>query len=197
MKSRLRLAGLALATLLFTACASTSVQESAVYDFGEIATSPSPKLPVIAVGHVAAPAYLDGTMMVYRLAYANPQQTRTYAHSRWSMPPARLLEQRLKSRIGQAGGIVMSERDAAASVPLLRIDLEEFVHVFDSASHSAARVSLRVSLFRGRTVVAQKTMTRLSPAPSPDAAGGAKAFAAASDAVITDIMQWLSGQPLS
>ena len=135
-------------------------------------------------------------MIYFRLAYANEQQPRPYASSRWAMPPAQLFGQRLKSRLAQAGGVVLAAADGAINVPLLRVEADDFTQIFSSPAQSGAHIALRASVFDGRALVAQKSFMHQAPAPSPDAAGGAKAMVAASDAVITDMMGWLASLTL-
>jgi cholesterol transport system auxiliary component len=187
-------------TSWLSACA-TRPPVPVLYDFGPLdgKASPSvnskhaPRLPPISIAEVNAPAWLDGPLMFYRLGYANVQQPRPYAGSRWSMTPAQLLNQRLKARIAQDGGTVLSATDGAANTPLLRIDTDEFVQIFGSPTHSSAQVSLRASVFNGHILLAQKRFVQQVDAPSADAAGGARALADASDAVIDDILGWLAG----
>jgi cholesterol transport system auxiliary component len=180
-------------------CATRS-EPVTLYDLGLLrvpqeAGAP-PALPAVSVAEVTAPAWLDSPMMFYRLAYANGQQPRPYAASRWSMPPAQLFVQRLKSRMGQTGSVVLSASDGAANIPLLRVEADDFIQIFNSAGQSAGHIVVRVSVMNGRTLIAHKTFTKQSPAPSADAPGGVKALADASDAVIADMMQWLAGLPL-
>ena len=90
-------ASLAVVTVL-SACSSPA-QRIAVYDFGPGATAPQPSnrmapLPPLLLADVEAASALDGTAVLYRLAYADVQQLRPYAQARWSMPPAQLLRQR-------------------------------------------------------------------------------------------------------
>lgn len=193
--TRLLLLGCALAA----GCATRS-EPLALYDFGPLradyANSGNPGgLPPLTIAEINTPAWLDSQLMYFRLSYANEQQTRPYAHSRWSMPPAQLFGQRLKARIAQAGGVVLSATDGAAGLPVLRLDADEMIQNFDAASHSTAQLSLRASVFNGRSLLAQKTFSRQAIAPSADAAGGAAALAAASDALIDDMLRWLAALP--
>jgi cholesterol transport system auxiliary component len=190
---------MALTAAITIACSTTGVQEQVLYDFGPLRAQSSGAtlaLPPISVADVNAPAWLDSTRMVYRLAYANDQQMRSYANSRWTMPPARLFEQRLKARIAQAGGAVLSMTDGVSNIPIIRVDTEEFSHVFVSATNSAAHVTVRVSVLRGHSLLAQKTFMRKSAAPTADASGGAVALAVASDVIISEMLDWLAKQPL-
>ncbi|MGZ9711430.1 ABC-type transport auxiliary lipoprotein family protein [Glaciimonas sp. GNP009] len=172
------------------------------YDFGPLpalVSSPTAAmmtLPAISLADVTAPAGLDNTMMMYRLAYANDLQLRPYATSRWTMSPAQLFSQRLKARFGQVGGAVVSVSDGALNVPVLRIDMDDFSQTFDSASHSVVKVTIRASIFNGRLLLGQKMFSHSVATPTPDAAGGARAFSVANDALIDDLMEWLAALPL-
>ncbi|MEO8408568.1 MAG: ABC-type transport auxiliary lipoprotein family protein, partial [Oxalobacteraceae bacterium] len=143
-----------------------------------------------------APTALNNPSMLYRLAYVNDLQARSYAGSRWSMPPAQLLEQRLKARLAQAGTVVLSGREGANTLPVLRIDVDELMQNFSSPQQSQAQLALRATLFNGRTLLASKSFRQLAPAASADAAGGARAMADASDALIDELIAWLAALPL-
>jgi cholesterol transport system auxiliary component len=193
---------------LLSACATRISTAPTLYDFGPLPSSggaalggtdadgksvaTARRLPPISVAEVNAPAWLDGSLMFYRLGYTNVQQPHPYAHSRWNSTPAQLLEQRLKRRIVQAGGTALSATDGIANAPLLRIDADEFIQFFDSAGQSSAQVTLRASVFNGRALLGQKLFTQKVGASSADAAGGAKALASASDAAIGEIVGWLA-----
>lgn len=183
------------AIALVAGCAS-KVDAPTQYDLGLLpataAATAASALPAISLADVNAPAWLDNNMMYFRLAYANQQQPRPYANSRWTMPPAQLFQQRLKTRVAQAGGTVLAMSDAALNVPLLRIDLDDFTQTFDTPSHSLATLQIRASLFNGRILLAQKSFSRQMATSSADAAGAASAFVAANDGVIDDLMSWLA-----
>ncbi|RQO34730.1 ABC transporter [Herminiimonas sp. KBW02] len=178
---------------VLTGCAGNA-SAPVLYDLGPLPAhaTQNAKLPAISVADVVAPSWLDTPMMFYRLNYANGQQPRPYAGSQWAMPPAELLEQRLKVRLSQAGGIVVPADNGAANLPILRIELDDFSQSFDSAQHSTISIAMRASLFDGRTLRAQKTFSRQLPSASPNAQGGAAALATASDGIINEIAAWLS-----
>ena len=166
------------------------------YDFGPAAPLTSapaaaPAVPVLVIADANGPSWLDTQRMYYRLLYADAQQSRPYAYNRWNTPPLQLLSQRLKTRVAQGGVKVLSTTDAAAGIPLLRIDVDDFSQNFDSEKQSSGQVTLRASLFRGHQLLDQKTFSRNSRAASADAQGGAQALAAASDAVAADLLAWL------
>lgn len=185
---------------LISACA-TPAAPLAVHDLGPLPTqsntSAATPLPPFALGDVTASAFLDNPGMFYRLAYADAQQPHAYAASRWSMPPAQLFEQRLKARFGQAGNTLVSVTDGALNVPLLHCELDEFSQVFDQPGSSKVTVTTRAAVFQNRQLVAQRSFTQQRLAASADAAGGARALAIASDAVIDDIATWLRSVPRS
>lgn len=188
-------------SVLLSACAIGGKSGSAtLYDLGPLHAQPVrtglPPLPAVSIAAVQVPVWLDSSMIFYRLHYANAQQPRPYAQARWTMTPAQLLTQHLKARVVQAGGVALAASDGAIDVPVLRIEADDFTQHFTAPAESAGQVALRASLFRGRALVAQKSFIRRAPAPSADAGGGAAALAAASDAAIADIIQWLQGLPL-
>jgi cholesterol transport system auxiliary component len=198
MKNAAAIATLLLAAGLLAGCAAKP-DAIGSYDLGPLRAAPAASaaapLPAISVAEVRVPAWLDSRRMFYRLDYANDQQPRTYADSRWTMPPGQLFVQRLKSRLSQAGGTVVPTSDGALNLPVLYIEADDFSQNFASAERSSAHVAIRASLFDGRFLRAQKLFVRDAPAASADARGGAAALAAASDAIIDDIAAWLANLP--
>jgi len=190
-------AALLLCCLLLTGCASVKKPQAELFDLGlATAATNMPALPPMALAEVSTPEWLDSPAIFYRLAYDSARQPRAYANSRWSMPPAQLFAQRLKSRMGQAGGTLLSASDGATGIPVLHLDVDEISQVFDSPERSAGMVAMRLSVLNGRRLLGQKSFVRRMPAPSADVAGGVDAIAAASDAVIADMLQWLASLDL-
>jgi cholesterol transport system auxiliary component len=191
-----------LGAAVLAGCASSKGgATNSAFDFGSAgvpaagaqqAAAAQPRLPALVVADVTGPAALDGERMYYRLNYADATEARTYANSRWSSPPLQMVTQRVKTRLAQSGTKVLSQTDAAAGIPTLRIDVDDFVHGFSSATQSEGQLQLRASLFDGHTLVDQKTFSRSTPANSADAAGGARALAASTDAVAAGIGAWLA-----
>lgn len=176
-----------------------------VYDFGPGAVStadarPS-QLPTLMLADVEAPASLDSTAVLYRLAYSDVQQLRHYAQARWSMAPAQLLRQRLRETLGQQRMVVQPGEGGPSSTPsvTLRIALEEFSQLFATAYASAGLVRIRVTLSQGsgtlERVVAQRSFVEQRDSVSADAAGGVQALTGATDAVIAELDQWLRQAP--
>lgn len=193
-----RLIALLLACLLFSGCTSMKKPQPGLFDLGLAPPAATiPALPPLALADVDTPEWLDSPAIFYRLNYASQHQPRPYANSRWSMPPAQLFAQRLKSRIVQGGGTLLSASDGAVGVPVLRLEAGEFSQVFTSADQSDGLVAMRLSVLDGRRLLGQKSFLRRAPAPSADVEGGVAALAAASDAVINDMLQWLASLGLA
>ena len=189
------------AATLLSACSTTKAPGNTTFDFGPAApsaqTAALPAMPAMPFGavvvtDVTGSAALDNERMYYRLNYADALQARTYAQSRWSATPLQLVSQRLKTRVAQAGIKVLTATDASVGVAILRTEIDDFTHSFDSSSQSHGQLMLRASLFQGHKLVDQKTFSRKTPAASADAAGGARALAASTDAVAADIVAWIS-----
>lgn len=175
-------------------------EQRTLYDLGMLPAQKNvaapAALPPLSIAEVSAPAWLNTRLMYYRFAFANDQQPQPYANSRWSMPPAELFGQRLRARMAQAGGMVLSTSDGATNVPVMRIEADDFTQIFSTPQQSIVRVNVRASVLNGRALVAHKNFLREVAAPTPDADGGARALANASDAVITDMMNWVAGLAL-
>lgn len=196
---QLRLATLLVCAGLVAGCATGKAVEPTVYDLGSLGpriTAVGSAIPPITVADVTSAPWLDSQMMHFRLSYANDQQPRPYASSRWSMPPPQLLGQRIKARMAQAGVSVLSGSDGAINVPMLRIEADDFSQRFDSPGSSEVHVAWRASVFNGRLLLAQKTFDRQHPTTGADAAGGARALATTTDALIGDMMAWLATLPV-
>ncbi|MBI2745338.1 MAG: membrane integrity-associated transporter subunit PqiC [Burkholderiales bacterium] len=190
---------LVLSAALLTACAGLPERAPAPlrYDFGPAAAASQPASgtrPLLALRVQASPA-LDSPAMLYRLAYADAQQLRAYSQARWAMVPAELLQQRLRDGLGRQY-VLPPAGDAAPR--LLHIELEEFSQLFSSAEQSAGLLRLRASLLQrtggGEQLLAQRELQLQQPAASADAAGGVRALGAATDAAITELVQWLQMQ---
>lgn len=191
-----RLIALAAAALLLAGCASQKGEPTTQFDFGpampaaSLAPSQAP-IGAIVVTDITGSSALENERMFYRLSYADALQARSYANSRWTANPLQMMTQRMKTRIAQSGAKVLSETDASNGVPILRIDVDEFIHNFSGAAQSEGQVALRASVFQGHVLVDQRSFARTTPAGSADAAGGARALAASTDAIAADIVAWL------
>ncbi|AME23618.1 MAG: ABC-type transport auxiliary lipoprotein family protein [Pseudomonadota bacterium] len=165
------------------------------YDLGDPAplgnTMPMPPVKVLAV---SASKNLDTDAFLYRLKYADAQRIGRYSDSHWTMSPADLLTQRLRVALASRGPVLTGSDPVRA--PMLQVDLTDFEQVFDAPEKSHGEVSARVTLSQHGQVVSQRTFIARAPSYTPDAAGGARALAAASDDLIAQMAAWLGVQPL-
>jgi cholesterol transport system auxiliary component len=168
------------------------------YDFGLspelVSDSQQTMKPVktkllLAVADVQAPRRLETLLVHYRLSYADAQATKPYANSRWSMPPAQLVAQRLRNRLAQDAN-VLPVNEVAADL-LLRVELETFDQIFDAPNSSKGVVRLRASLIRDRHLIAQQAFSSEQPANSADAAGGVRALTQATDMALNAVAEWV------
>lgn len=183
-----------LAAVLLGGCAAGARNGPAVvvYDFG----LPAARLPAggawsgLAL-EVRAPSWFDSLNVDYRLAYDDPLKQREYIGSRWAGTPGALLAQRLAQQLGSASaggtaGVIAS--------CLLRVELQEFSQVFDSAQQSRGLLQASVRLIDAkRQLLAERQLRIEQPASSPDAQGGVNALVAASSDFGVQLADWLDG----
>ena len=184
---------------------------ASLYDFGpgNLTAMPTPRqvalpaLPALAIDDISTSGgALDNQAVLYRLTYQNEQELRPYTFARWTMPPAQLVRQRLREQLGQQrnifdarGGLALNRSQNAVLPLLLRLDLDEFSHVFTAPEVSVGLIRLRATLIEqatsGEKLIAQRSVVVQRPAPSADAPGGVRALTAATDAAIDEIDLWL------
>ncbi|WP_048438451.1 ABC-type transport auxiliary lipoprotein family protein [Caenimonas sp. SL110] len=206
---RALLAMLAASTVLLAGCATPDKPTRAVlYDFGPGTTTPATTpagsaLPLV-LGDIDASSALDGTSLNYRLGYADSNQLRPYAQARWSAPPPQLIRQRLREILGRdrpvldLGESAALAREGGMMPRVLRIELEEFSHLFQSQTASVGLVRMRATLLEntpaGEKLLSQRRVIVNAPAPSADAAGGVRAMSDAVNSAGAEIAQWLAQQ---
>ena len=197
MKFLLPLLQCSLLALLLSGCASAPVQ-TAYFDLGSQPPAPTTQtcnLPPLQLTDISSPASLAGNLMVYRLLYANAQQSQSFATHRWSMPPAQLLAQRIKLSLALQQVRLIDAGLANPDGWQLRLDLGDFSQYFSDSNHSTVRIAMRASLVRGSQLLAQTSLQRETAASQADAPAGAQAMMVASDALISDLNGWLCSQP--
>lgn len=150
---------------------------------------------------IEASGALEGSAVLYRLGYADDHQLRAYSQSRWSAPPPQLVRQRLRQQLGRERPVLGLDetatlaRESGQPLFLLRMELEEFAHVFDSPQSSRGVIRLRATLFsstpNGERMLGQRSIAVQGVAPTPNASGGVRALTEATDAAAADIQQWL------
>jgi cholesterol transport system auxiliary component len=182
------------AALALAACVSGLTRSPAEYDFGPVvaAREEPPRLQRdITVANVTALAWIASPALVYRLAYRDASQPRSYVDSRWVAPPQALFTAQLRQRLAAATRSgVLAPADGVRTAVTLRVELLEFNQVFDAPDRSHALVRLRAVLVENGRLVAQTSFSTEQPAASADAAGGARALALAADASIERLIGW-------
>jgi len=169
---------------------------AATYDLSGAPSSAAGKTRIRAtllVQPVAAPGWLESNAIVYRLNYQDAARQLNYANSRWAAPVASLVAQRLRAQLAAASdsGIV-NIADSARADYALRVELEEFSQVFDTAETSRAVIVARASLVNvpRRSLQAQKTFTIDRPAAGANAESGVRALSAGSAELVDAIVAW-------
>lgn len=183
-----------LALALAGGCAGTPAALSNIrYDFGPANPAASAGAgPAIKVLDVSAPDALDSDKLNYRLSYADAQRIASYRDSRWTAPPAQLLTLRLRAALSSRGTVL--EGADSVRAPVLKVELDEFEQVFDGQSQSHAAVTARATLMLDGKVLSQRTFIARAPSSTPDAVGGARALATASDDLVAQLVAWLGVQ---
>ena len=209
--------------LLLSACSAlpSKPTRATMYDFGpgplaaqpaQPVAAPTPQTPIAPLAPVAieeistSGGALDNLAVLYRLAYVDAQELRPYSQSRWSMPPAQLVRQRLRDTLSLRRPVFNAREGLALNrsqnplLPLqLRLELQEFSHFFSAPDASVGLVRLRATLVdvtaAGEKLVAQRVIVTQRPATTADAPGGVRALTAATDAAIEQLDQWLQQQP--
>jgi cholesterol transport system auxiliary component len=210
------------AALVLSACSAlpSKPTRATIYDFGPgplaarpvqpvaLQTPQTPQTPLapVAIEDISTSGGpLDNMAVLYRLAYVDAQELRPYSQSRWSMPPAQLVRQRLRDTLSLRRPVFNAREGLALNrsqnplLPLqLRLELQEFSHYFSAPDASVGLVRLRATLVdvtaAGEKLVAQRIIVAQKPATTADAPGGVRALTAATDAVIDELDQWLQQQ---
>jgi len=196
MAHALRLIAALVLTLAGAACSiAPPVSEASIisYDFGPApASPPAPALrQSLLVYDVSAPAWLDLSSIYYRLAYKDAVRPQAYADSRWVMSPAALLSGRLRGRLAAAGGAgIVQPGDGARANYALRVELDDFVQVFDAPGKSRAVVRVRASVLGNRSLLAQRGFSAERSAATANAEGGVRALVEASDEIVDQLVDW-------
>ncbi len=185
-------------SVLLTACfgGATKSVTVAQYDLGDVsslggAAKGELSLPLRSVD-VHAPSWLSKASMQYRLAYADAGRRDAYTESRWAAAPGELLEVSLRRRLGLVDGAADSAGSGAGC--RLRVELDEFVQVFDSAQQSRAMIAARLTVQAPRSdeLLARKALQLSKPASSADARGGVAAFSSLATEMGNEASLWLT-----
>ena len=173
--------------ILVAACGGVGTLPKAItlHDFGAPAEASFQPAIALRLVEVRAPSWLGSSGMQYRFAAQVDQRRLTYTQNRWVAAPAELIQTAMRRAYDMAlpdgGGC------------LLRVELDEFSQVFDTANESRGVIEARAQLIspRADALLAETRLSASVPAPTPNAAGGAQALREASHALIADAAKWL------
>ena len=156
----------------------------ALYELGVAPSSSLPANLVPAQVMLSAAPWLSATAMHYRLSWLDPSRRRAYAESRWVSAPADMLGLTLDRGLAVGAGGLHCR---------VRVDLDEFVQVFDSSTQSHVEMIVRVALLpaRSEAALARIEFRITETAPSADAAGGVSAHRSAAQRLVNEISTWL------
>lgn len=196
MHERLWFLATAFAVALLTACSTAPVLTQ--YDLGIApagAAADPPLTTSVTRADFSAPAWLDSSAIVYRLAYGDMNQAQAYAHSRWVAAPASLLSQRLHERLTA----LAPAGENRASDRRLLVELDEFSQVFDSPEKSHVLIRARATLTDAgpRGLIAQRSFEVQLPAPTPNATGAAHGLRDAAEELISEVLRWVAATSTS
>jgi cholesterol transport system auxiliary component len=172
------------ATLLAGGCAGKPAAPLRVYDFGLAPQVATPQLSV-HVEKPEAPEWLDRKEMLYRLSYRNAQALEPYAYSRWAGTPPAMLALRMRQAFG-----AVAPRDARCT---LRVSLQEFSQVYASerSSRAVLEAAAAVHELGGEKRLAYLPLRLERETSTPDATGGAEAFAGLASELTTRLRDWI------
>ena len=168
---------------LLSGCLGTNKPhpENTSYDFG-LAVEIGALETKVEIGQVTAIDAVDHRRIRYRLNYQNPTEVHTYSQHRWTTSPANLTASKLRSMA----------KVSNPSQCTIKIHIETFDHVFQTANNSSGVVKFHASIYtkRSRETLASTVMQEEAVAASADAKGGVAALDQASTAAIKNLVDW-------
>ncbi|MDZ4098997.1 MAG: hypothetical protein U1E13_09880 [Methylophilaceae bacterium] len=155
--------------------------ENTSYDFG-LAVEIGALETKVEIGQVTAIDAINHRRIRYRLNYQNPAEVHTYSQHRWTTSPADLTASKLRSMV----------KVSNPSQCIIKIHIETFDHVFQTANNSSGVVKFHASIYtRGlRETLASTIVQEEAIATSADAKGGVAALDQASTAAIKNLVAW-------
>jgi cholesterol transport system auxiliary component len=136
---------------------------------------------------VSAPSWLANSSMQYRRDYLGLASREAYADSRWAGAPAEMLTRFLSSLLTKEG--------AQATRCRLRVELDEFVQVFEAPAASRAAIRARLALLATRDgqSLARHALSVEVAADGADARGGVRAHRDAVHRLADELIVWMDG----
>ncbi|MDO9600348.1 MAG: ABC-type transport auxiliary lipoprotein family protein [Azoarcus sp.] len=173
--------------VLLSACNGIGIPPKpvAIYDLGLIASRSLPADAVPSRIQFLAPTWLEVSAMQYRLEWDQPLRRRAFADSRWAAKPPEMLARALDRAVRSNG--------TATSECRLRIELDEFIQIFEAEDRSKVELVARASWLpaRSEAALARKEF-RLSQPADPTAEGGVAAYRELAAQFSDQLALWLS-----
>ena len=176
------------------ACVGTNKPrpDMALYDFGYAIKSDSkPLLTKTEIEPVTANEMLNYQKMRYRLEYVNPARVFYFTESRWIVPPAELVNNQLNALVN-----TQTQSNSKPFNCSLKLKLQVFDQVFNSKDSSAGVVQINAILLAKNTkqLVMNEVINESALSKNPNAEGGAKALAKASENALVKAVNWANAQ---
>ncbi len=147
---------------------------------------------------VRGPAWVQKTDIFYCLNYKSHTKLAPYGHSEWIAPPTQMVGDAVRRQLIASGywRAVLDAEDPAGARRILRLQLGELIHVFESPQKSFGQLHVTAVLIdrASHQALAQRHFTYRVSAPSADAAGGVQALSRAVKRLCHDLQHWLLTQ---
>lgn len=187
MQTSLKLVLSALTILALAACNGLAVppRPVALYDLGltEPLDLPAGRAPAQIL--LNAPSWLNSSAMQYKLEWDQSSRRRTFLESRWVANPLELLSRSLdRAILGATTGTNQCR---------MRVELDEFIQIFDSADSGRAELIARASWLpaRGDRILATREFRLSKPTVAATAERGVEALKDLSSELARGIAGWL------
>lgn len=160
-------------------------QNMAVYDFGLSVSNENNQqiTSKLLFEEPIAAESLNHNKIRYRLNYQNPSRVFFYTESRWATTPPELLSSKLTTLAHMAN----TTKNCS-----LKLKIEVFDHVFQSATASEGIVQLSAQLVekKSQKIILAQLITESAPSSTPNAQGGAAALQMASENALKKAINW-------
>ena len=160
-------------------------QSMASYDFGLSTFSESNQriTSKIPLDEITSAEGINHNRIRYRLNYLNPSRVFFYSESRWVSTPSELLTDKFSA---------LTSASSHATNCSLRLKIEAFDHVFETASISQGMVQLNIALIekKSKRIISNQLITESAAAAGPNAQGGTAALQTASENALIKAIHW-------
>ncbi|MBR0565278.1 membrane integrity-associated transporter subunit PqiC [Azoarcus sp. L1K30] len=187
MHFRLKMLLIALATLLLGGCNAlvTAPRPVALFDLG--LTEPLAVADGVAPSQiqVVSPSWLASSAMQYRLLWDQPARRRVFVESRWVATPSEL--------VGRSLERALLGTNARPNECRLKIELDEFAQVFETADKSRVELVARATWLaaRGERPLARRSFQLSADSQPANAEQGVAVYRNLSAQLARQLADWL------